>query len=189
LGVLCGDACLTKWMIRLEIRRDEEFIKEFVECFEKVYGLKYLYNYYKPKDTLVAQINSMLIAEDLSRYGNFKTKEWEVPKEIGESKEEEVIGAFLRGFYDSEGCAARSAIISCSVNKKGLQQIQILLKKLGIESTFKERNDGNFFTLYIFRKGRFQIFKDKVGFTIKRKSDRITETLNTGFFSKKSVAD
>ena len=33
------------------------------------------------------------------------------------------------------------------------------------------------------------MFKEKVGFTIKRKLNRIDETLNTGFFSKISIAN
>ncbi|MBI2449074.1 hypothetical protein HYV49_02135 [Candidatus Pacearchaeota archaeon] len=189
LGVLCGDACLYKKTIKLEIRRDEDFIDEFVRCFEKVYGLEYNYKYYKPKNTFVAQINSEIISQDIIKYGNFKTRSWEVPKEIIESKNEKIIGSYLKGFYDSEGSVSRCAITSSSINKDGLRNIALLLKKLGIETTLKSYGNGKYCVLYIFRKGRFKIFRERVGFTIKRKLNKIDETLNTGFFSKRSIAN
>ena len=188
LGVLCGDACLTKKIVRLEIKKDEEFVAEFVDSFEKVYGLKYKYIYYKPKNSFVAQISSILIAKDLARYANFKTREWKVPKEISESNDSKLIGAFLRGFYDSEGSATRSAIISCSVNRVGLEQVGRLLENLDIKNKMVERYNGKFYLLYIFRKERMKRYIEKVGFTIKRKKEVIENILNTGFFSKKSVA-
>ena len=188
LGVLCGDGCLTEKMIRLEIRRDEEFIKTFVDCFEKVYGLKYNYSYYKPRDTLITQINSIIIAQDLARYSEFRTRSWSVPKEIMESNDKSIIGAFTRGFYDSEGSVSRSSITSSSVNGEGLKQIAFLLKKLGIETTLRRQANGKYYVLYIFRKGRFKIFREKVGFSIKRKRENLDETLNTGYFTKKSLA-
>ena len=45
LGVLCGDGHINQDYVRFEIRNDEEFVKEFVRCFEEVYGLRYNYKY------------------------------------------------------------------------------------------------------------------------------------------------
>ncbi len=185
-GVLCGDGYISKMLVRLEIRYDEDFIKTFVHCFEKVYGLKHNYRYYKPKNTLVTEINSMIIAQDLATYGNFRTTTWSVPSEIIKSNDERVIGSFLRGYYDSEGTVSRSTISCSSINQRGLRQIQQLLLKLGIRTTLSSYENCS--VVFIFRKGRFRIFKDKVGFSIKRKLERVNENLNTGFFSKRSVA-
>ncbi|MBI5148512.1 hypothetical protein HZA33_02425 [Candidatus Pacearchaeota archaeon] len=190
LGVLCGDGCLVKRMVRLEIRNDEEFIKKFVNSFKEVYGLNYTYFYYPPKKTFVAQISSDIISKDLASYGKFKTKDWNIPIEIMESNDPEILGKFLRGFYDSEGCSASRCAITCSsINKGGLEQIAILLQKLGIKSTLRPQQNNRYYVLFIFRKGRFKIFIDKIGFTIKRKMDNINKTLNTGFFTKRSVAE
>ncbi len=92
-------------------------------------------------------------------------------------------------FYDSEGSVSRCAITSSSINEVGLKEVSFLLKKLGIETTLKGYGNGKYYVLFIFRKGRFEMFKEKVGFTIKRKLNRIDETLNTGFFSKISIAN
>ena len=189
LGVLCGDGHINREFVSFEIRYDEEFAEEFATCFEKVYGLKYNYRYYKPKNTFNLRVSNQLICEDLLKYGKFNTREWNIPKEIMKSDNEEIIGSFLRGFYDSEGSVSRCAITSSSVNETGLKGVAILLKKLGIENTLKPQKNGKYYVLSIFRKGRFQIFKDKVSFTINRKLNKINETLNTGFFSKRSVAD
>ncbi|MEK6850271.1 MAG: LAGLIDADG family homing endonuclease [Nanoarchaeota archaeon] len=187
LGVLCGDGYINKNFISFEIRQDKEFAEEFATCFEKVYGLKYNYKYYKRKNTFIVRISNQTICEDLLKYGKFKTREWKVPSEIMESSNAKTIGAFLRGFYDSEGSSSSRSCITCSsVNMQGLEGIAALLKKLGIETTLKSQQNGRYYVLYIFRKGRFKIFIDKIGFTIKRKQDKVNETINTGYFTKRS---
>lgn len=188
LGVLCGDGHINPIFIGFEIRHDHDFIKEFIRCFNTVYGLKYDYKRYKPRNTLLVRINNQIICKDLSRYGKFGTKEWNVPNEILKSKDEKIIGSFLRGFFDSEGSVSRSTIVCSSINKTGLDEIAELLSILGIKSTIKPIRNGKYYTLYIFRKERFKIFRDKVGFSIKRKINKVNDILNTGFFCKRSVA-
>lgn len=143
--------------------------------------------YYQRKNTFIVRISNQLICNDLLKYGNFGTRAWSVPIEIMDSDNERIIGAFLRGFYDSEGCSSsRSAITCSSINKEGLIQIQKLLKKLGIESTRGDYKRCS--VVFIFRKGRFKLFRERIGFTIKRKQDKVNETLSTGFFTKRSIA-
>jgi hypothetical protein len=186
LGVLCGDGFINEEFISFEIRFDEDFIKEFASCFKKVYGLTYNYRYYKPKNTYILRIGSQIICRDLNRYGKFRTENWNVPKEILKSEDDVVIGAFLRGFYDSEGCAARSAITSSSINERGIKEIAFLLKKLGLDTTLRPQQGGRYFVLSIFRKERFKIFKEKVGFSIARKQSRIEEVLANNIYHKNS---
>lgn len=188
LAVLSGDGHLGGGNIRLEIRKDEEFIKEFSNCLEKVYGLKFRYYYYPKRRSFILNASCECVYNDLLKYGKFGTFEWRVPKEILESNDEKVICSFLRGIYDSEGCATRCALSLSSANKRGIEDVGLLLKRLGIESKICCYK-GKYYVLWIFRKGRFKIFREKVGFTIKRKMNKIDETLNTGFFSKRSVAN
>lgn len=169
LGVLCGDGYIDKKVIRLEIRKDEEFIKEFSECIEKVYGLKYEYKYYKKRNTFVLAISNMTMCKDLNKYGNFRTKTWNVPLEILNSNKE-VMAKFLKGFYDSEGSVTKYSISLASINKKGILEISRLLKRLNIKSKVK---NYNYPTILIGRRENIMLFKEGVGFTIKRKQERL----------------
>jgi len=183
LGVLCGDGYIRPGTIQLEIRYDEEFIRRFTECLNIVYGLDFLYKYCEKRNSFKAYITSEIISKDLLRYGKFGTFEWRVPKGILNGNDKKVISNFLRGMYDSEGTVSKSSIALSSVNKKGLGDISKLLKILGIKSSiYMYRN--KYYNLYIFRKERFKIYKEKVGFTIKRKENRLNEVLKNGISYK-----
>jgi len=142
LGVLCGDGHINSKFIRFEIKKDEEFIKEFAKCLETVYGLKFNYRYYKPRNSFVLYASVEIICGDLLKYSNFGVRVWRVPREIMRSGDWRIISSFLRGFYDSEGCVARSSIISASICEKGLKEISILLRKLEIESKLCPIDNG-----------------------------------------------
>lgn len=82
----------------------------------------------------------------------------EIPKEIIDSKDKEVIKAILRGIFDTDGsfwCERSRAKTStewkkthnyhpelaiCSCSKKLVNQIQFLLEKLNIESKIKQKS-------------------------------------------------
>lgn len=170
LGVLCGDGSISKKSIRFEIRNDEEFIKKFAECLKQVYGLEYKYNYYQKRNSLVLYVSSEIICSDLLRYGKFKTLEWNIPVEILKTKDEKIISNFLRGVFDSEGSANRYCISMSSVNKTGVEGINFLLNKLDIENKIMIARK-KYYILYITKRERLKRFRDKVGFTIKRKME------------------
>ncbi len=185
LGVLCGDGHIRPGAIRLEIRYDEEFIKRFTECLNTVYGLDFRYKYYEKKNSFVMSITSEIISKDLLRYGRFGTFEWSVPKDILKSSDTDIISNFLKGMYDSEGSVCRSAITLGSVSKRGIDGMGKLLKLLGIKSKvsiYKEK----YYYLYIFRKERFKIYREKIGFTIKRKQEKLDKVLANGISYKQA---
>ncbi len=185
LGVLCGDGYIRPGAIRLEIRYDEEFIKRFTECINTVYGLDFRYKYYEKKNSFVMSITSEIISKDLLRYGKFGAFEWGVPKEVVTSNSLDITSNFLEGMYDSEGTVGRSAIVLTSVSKKGVYGMCKLLKRLGIKSKvsiYKEK----YYYLYIFRKERFKIYREKIGFTIKRKQEKLDSILANGISYKQA---
>ena len=172
-GVLCGDACISNRSVRFEIRNDEDFIQEFSNCFEKVYGLKYNYHYYARRNSYVLYISSQIIYNDLlNGNGDFKTFTWRVPEEIMKSKIESLSSSFLRGFYDSEGSASKYCISVSSANKLGLENVSLLLNKFNIRNEVKKTKAG-YYLITITGRERLKTFKEKIGFSIKRKMDRI----------------
>lgn len=114
LGVLCGDGYIRihksghGFLVGLNVC-DEDFADEFVKCLKKVYNLSpskklrksRATNFCKnPQSQFVINLTSKLVVEDLLRYTDrsFKTKEWEISKQILESNLE-IKSAFFKGIF------------------------------------------------------------------------------------------
>lgn len=179
LGVICGDGFIRENLVKLEIRNDKEFIEKFVHYIEKVYGIKYYYRHYKPRDSYIVDISSQIIAQDLLRYGKFRTFTWYVPKEILNSSRKDIIINFLKGFYDSEGNIASYYVNLTTASKRGSEGILVLLKKLGISA--KQYTERKYFKIIISRKKNLKKFKDLINFTIERKKERLENPYRLGW--------
>jgi hypothetical protein len=171
LGTIAGDGHINKNFIRFEIKNDLDFINEFSDYLWKVYGNKYLPYYYKLRDSYIVYVASQIICEDILRYGNFMTENWFVPNEISSSTDEQIISFYLRGLFDSEAYADRYNIIFSSNSKRGIYGIQSLLDKLEINSKMRRQNKN--YRLRIGRRENLLKYKDKIGFTIKRKMEKL----------------
>lgn len=171
LGVLAGDGYINNEVVRLEIRKDVEFIEEFSRCVEDIYGRGYKHSYYARRNTYVFSASSGIICADLNRYGRFKTFEWKAPNAILHTRNRHIISNYLKGLFDSEGSVSKYDITFSSSSKKGIWDVQALLLKLGIRSKIYQRK--NHFVLRIGRRENVHKFKELVGFTIKRKMERI----------------
>ena len=171
LGVLAGDGHINEKFIRFEIRKDKEFIEEFSRCLNEVYGIKYKFKYYEPRNSYVLYVASQIICKDLLKFGDFNTYNWRVPKSILCSKNEEILGSYIRGIYDSEGSVGKYIIQITSVCKEGIEKIQNLLLRLGISSRLKQY--GKYWYLNITGKENRKLFSKKVGFTIVRKQQKL----------------
>ncbi|MAG16427.1 hypothetical protein CMO88_05200 [Candidatus Woesearchaeota archaeon] len=178
LGVLAGDGYINNKVIALEIRKDEEFIKEFTRCMEAVYGIKYIYVYKTNRNTFLFKVSAMLLSKDLLRYGTFRTMTWRVPQEILNSNNKKIISTFLKGLYDSDGWVSKYYVMILSGSRKGLIDVSKLLSKLGIENKFQQKKYPK---LYINRKENLKLFKDMIGFTIKRKMYKLVNTYKLGW--------
>jgi len=158
-----------------------------MRCIKKVYGIvPSLYyrdrnkNNKKWSNIWVAKISRKEVYNDLSIYG-FGGNNWKIPKEIENSNNENIIGSFLKGFYDSEGSVSkgiRSFNISVHSNShEGILGIKSLLEKLEIETSKMMEdvrpNRNSTFYFFILRKNSVKRFLNKVGFSIQRKQDKL----------------
>lgn len=202
IGVMCGDGCLFSTLVRKKqwvyrqyavnlAVRDLDFAQEFARCLNAVYGLTINIGFQKRKDKnpkcsdiWVASSKRKAIFQDLAQY-RFGVRTWEVPQEILDIEDERIIGAFLRGYFDSEGSVSvgkrGAAIMASSTNRAGLECVKELLMTLGIgvseikEDTRADRNKC--FYLYITHRNNYRLFLQKVGFSIKRKEERLNQYL------------
>ena len=144
LGVLCGDAHLDRKVGRVMLesgvaRVDAEFIDMWRSNLESIYSLACTPIKRRSK-VFGYTLNSRAVAEDLASYGTFGSYEWHAPRRILNSTAK-LKAAFLQGFFDSEGFPlkpGRCAVHATSVNKLGLEEVQQLLRELGIKSSLKQ---------------------------------------------------
>lgn len=90
--------------------------------------------------------------------------------------------AFLKGYFDADGTVDRSkgAVSCCSVSKKLLQEIQIMVLNFGIVSKIrKKKTKSNFGKAYILDilSDNSYIFKELVGFNLNRKQEILDKYL------------
>ena len=197
LGVMCGDGCVfsgierkKKWEFKSYIVylavKDKDFLDEFVRHSKVVYGVepRLYYRIRKKKkwsNIWIARYKRKSVHEDLAPY-NFGGSTWKVPEEIINSDDEKIIAAFLRGFYDSEGSVSvydkKISIVVCSTSKDGMQGVRELVGRLGIkaasigkENRKDRRKQCYYFSIYTMDDAKKYL--SKVGFSIKRKVDKI----------------
>lgn len=198
LGVLCGDGCVVRNRIKLNVI-DKEFAEYFAYCLEMVYGIKTKMSeirtpnrvknsiIYRCKNQWVVTLNSKEAYEDILKYGNLTTFKWVVPNEIYKNEDKNIISNFLKGYIDSEGCISirkRGASIQVSSsNINGLKQIFYLLNNLDINS--KLHINGKSKCLSITYPHNQKKFMDNIGFTILRKKVKLGGYLKN-FYDKNS---
>jgi len=201
MGVMCGDGCLWKGFtkkkqitkitrqiehhIRL-VAIDKDFVDYFSDCVKKVYGVKPSYKFRKSKntnwsDTHTVYCRQKSVFTDIESFGTFSTKSWRIPSQLLNSPNKEIVGSFLKGFFDSEGtvCAKRynRYIRADSTNIKGLREIVYLLSILGIKTT-KISKSRNCYHVSISNIDGLEKFYNNIGFSIQRKFKRLESIIN-----------
>jgi len=201
-GVLCGDGCVsTNNLISLKVT-DLDFAEEFSRCMEKVYGLctdihlrdgqiTNMTKGKKGKDTYNWEKRSKLAHQDLSKYSDFKTETWVIPKEILETSDLSLKSAFLRGLFDSEGTArlknkGHAYLQICSGNDSSLLIVKNMLEKDFDIKTSINYSQGDVMVLSSENYKYIKNFADKINFTIKRKKISLANALAT--YKRKGLA-
>ena len=192
LGVVEGDGCLCKakrrslpgenydYVLTLGVT-DKDFAEYFSKqvkkwCFFQPYMAKYPQSGMGTKDVYVVRLRSKDAYEFLSNF-DLNT--------ILES-DEKIKGMFLKGFYDSEGHVTKNkkgrSVIVGVTNLRIIKLVERLLETMNIRTSgLKQRNiEGykKFYLLYASSTKALELFRDKIGFSIKRKQDRLTDLLN-----------
>jgi hypothetical protein len=197
LGVLCGDGYIRiqksgrGYLVGLDVC-DEDFADKFNECLYSTYKLKPSKKLYQPKPTNYCSnpqprcsisLTSKLVILDLIRYDFFKTKTWIIPKEISYSNDLRIKSAFLRGLFDSEGTIRLrrngwAYLQFCSGNNDSLLDVKnMLLNDFDIK--MKMRHNGSVMILYCQTYNDINNYYEKIGFTIKRKQEKLKFALST----------
>ncbi len=108
-----------------------------------------------------------------------------IPKKILES-DNKIVAAFLNGLFDAEGYPSSSRSVSLGMNNKRLiQQLQMLLLRFSIISSFIENDNkhnpytkNHCFIVDITEKESIKLFKENIGFTAIGKCKNLNEIIN-----------
>lgn len=193
LGVICGDGEATQYpksTFRIGLTTiDKDFVETFSKCIESVFRLKPKIQLmklgmknirgkmYYCKPQFRATLHSKSIWENIAKYGTFGTFEWEVPNQILQDKDESIICSFLKGFIDSEGTINKYSLEIASKNLNGLKQIIKLLEQIGLRRIHIYKDWKDVWKVIAAGKDNLFIYHKKVGFSIKRKQERLENSI------------
>ena len=163
---------------------DKDFIDDFRLRFNKVFPGYPIYEQkrkpssYGRKDCTYFEICSLYIVEFLKNIGlgELSSHQKRVPQIMFHATKESM-GAFLKGYFEGDGSiyvSARSPIVDCtSTSKTLLKEIQIILLRLGIASSFWRDRKKKGYKLFIRGFENLNRFKDYIGFLTKNKLNRL----------------
>lgn len=159
---------------------DLNFIKYFVYCLEKVYGVKPRTKMLKLRgfgvnNTYRVRLGSKQICEDIISYGaEFREKTWTIPQAVKDASIE-IKAKYIQGFADSQGSVSVSArqVILCNQNLAGLREMEKLLDDIGIKNISYNKNG-----ILICNRKNVEAFNKLGNFNISYKRERLTQIIN-----------
>jgi len=201
LGVCNGDGYLHKAGLTV-MTHSEDLGNSFAYFWNQWCGLEtktYIYQRmkqapYQKEPTLATEYHTCANSVQVARYLmalEFGKKKHTIPKIVLNSINEEFIGGFLSGFFDSDG-----GVSLCRVNAHGSEQwsrkvrcffadeiiknqIKDLLDRLCIPAYEYYRKNRNTWELYIAKNSSIIVFSKKIGFQMKRKKEGLNKILAT----------
>jgi hypothetical protein len=175
-------------------------IKQFMRDMYNVYGLEPVYvrlNDGKNQPWWEVEFFSKRAVEDLLRYSlSYSTlNDLSLPRGI--TRNRKFIRAFLRAFWEDEGCIDYAGrLIAKSKSRRLIHDIQMLHQKFGISCSIWFDSRSNVYGIYVRKNSEnFHRFSEKIGFgssviTRGRFSGRrkgvILESVLSNFFSPKT---
>jgi intein/homing endonuclease len=184
LAKLCGDGYLSSKYLRYN-NTCTVLLNEFKDDIQKEFGHTHFTEGKVNSGTLFVQLhNKSIISAFFSHLRSFKSNDILIPESV-KSAPLNIKIAFIRAFYDDEGCAAlrlnkstqewKRNITLCSNSVQILKEINEILFSLGISTNKIYRNEqkSNYdasFILSITGKKNFILFKEKIGFKHPKKA-------------------
>ena len=182
IGHLIGDGCVYKSVTNYNIKYDNmdyELLEMFMSDFFEVYGLIAKLGYKASGKTgrlmPFVKVRSIRAFKDLRKYCSYYSSEWNVPKQMFNTKRS-IQREFLVALFDDEGSVipiGKKAILRLySINLTGLKQVQILLELFGISSNIVAGfgHKRNVFAITI---KDVKLFKKKINFYCIRKQNNL----------------
>ncbi len=182
IGYVIGDGYISERSIHIS-NEDIEIINRIIELSKIIFNLTpTLTKDKRSKNLYYIRLNSVTLVKILQKFGfnvGKKGRNLEIPKQIMLSNNE-VIRSFIKAYFDCDSSPSKNKryIEVSSESYINLQQMSLLLRRLGILSSISKKiiNNISYWTLYI--KGKYaEIYSEKIGYLINYKQ-KITEKYN-----------
>lgn len=184
IGLFIGDGCISAEYNHQSITTSDNSIKEFCIDYCKYNNVSYRIDKDKRTDNTVKVVfkrfdyffDKYKIGRTLSYYRS-------VPYSIRTAIRGSQV-AFLQGYFDADGTvqAINGGVSCCSVSRRLLQEIQLMLLNVGIVARLREKNTnsdfGKAYLLDMFSEDAFK-FKELVGFRLDRKQRLLIDYFET----------
>lgn len=184
LGFLAGDGSLTIRQMKkgkhYEVRLfadDKGMVDDYLELFFEVYNKK-------PQVTMKGnmyqvRLTSKIIVQDIQKYGDLSTSNWEIPQLT--NKKQKI--AWIKGFYSAEAYVGKNVIKVQTVNKKGMKQLSEILKELLIDHkkyvyNSSNANEKEVHIICILRRKARRKYYEEIGFWHSKKTNALKKALD-----------
>ncbi len=175
-GLYIGDGSNHRDGIRFSVGEES---KELVD-----YILKLSLQLFDKKPTISPYFNRncyevAILSIEIKKWFEFlgitknNARQAKIPEILLESDEENICG-FLRGIFSTDGCIREKGYITITTASKILaEELQVVMLYLGIptQKTYASLTDN--YQISICTKAGFLKFKEKIGFLVKRKQERL----------------
>jgi len=170
-------------IIGIAAGKDRDFADKWISSFEQEYSVRPSLKVYG-KNNIQASISSVDIWNDLHRYAIFGTRAWKFHDStfqhlMSNKVSSSTLGQGLKGYFDADGSvkyqvkrASRQVNVS-SVNPIGLNQVSLLLRKMGLPHGVYEES------IAIFGRRNLVDYQRKIGFSIGRKNEALINMIST----------
>jgi peptide subunit release factor 1 (eRF1)/intein/homing endonuclease len=185
LGYLIGDGCIEKDRITF-FEQSKELALHYKEVFEKYFQLNCSYRFREKKNYHQLRFTSRpLVRLIKSEFPEIKkATDTFIPERILKSPNK-VLASFINGFFDAEGYSVVGRGVAFGINNKKLaQQIQLALLRFGIIASLHEYDNrknlysnNSRFTIDLTEKKSLELFKENIGFSCFKKSEKLDKTL------------
>jgi ribonucleoside-diphosphate reductase alpha chain len=191
IGIYIGDGANHQDGIRFSISEtdDPDLIERIADISIKVFGKKTVISRGKRKGSVEVSLLSVVIKQWFakSKITKISSRKAEIPRIIFESTEENVC-AFLRGLFSTDGCIRKNGHITLSTASKALgEQLQLVLLYLGIPTHRRYYRITDSYQISICSKMGFVNFKEKIGFSNRRKKERLNKIVSSMIFLRGEV--
>lgn len=173
LGYLVGDGCLTRKNVVLFSNIDADIISNYIRIANNKFNVEV--NIAKNKKDYVTYSIHFRKYLELLGLGYERAGGKKIPDCILSSPKN-VVAAFLRGLFDTDGTVTKSCVEFTSASSKLVEQVHMCLLNFGIvskrEANYNEKYKKYYYTIHIY-SNNIDLYYKNIGFTCGYKQKRL----------------